>query len=142
MKKSWELVALPYGVTTEILPEPVLYGTAVVIVVVEEELTDAVEMLNLRMLFAGLVSKLVPEIVTAVPGVPMAGVNPLMVGAPVVEVTVNTALLVAEPVGVVTPIAPVVAPAGTLVVICVAVEEFTVAATPLNVTEFWLGVVL
>ena len=44
--------------------------------------------------------------------------------------------------GAVTWMGPVVAPAGTLVTMEVAVEEVTVAVMPLNFTVFWLGVVL
>lgn len=55
-----------------------------------------------------------------------------MVGA-VELVMVKDTVLVAEPTGVVTVIGPVVATAGTLVMICVAVAKVTVAAaTPLN----------
>ena len=60
---------------------------------------------------------MVPLTVTAVPGVPMVGVNPVMVGTPVEAVTVKGALLVAEPLGVVTLIEPVVALVGTVVTI-------------------------
>ena len=69
----------------------------------------------------------VPLTVTAVPATPIVGVNPLIVGAPVSEVTVNTCALVAEPPGAVTPITPVVAPAGTAVTIWVVVDEVTLA---------------
>jgi hypothetical protein len=65
-----------------------------------------------------------------------------MVGAPLVVVTVNAVALVAEPDGEVTAIAPVVAPAGTEVTRRVAVAAVTVAAVPLTVTAFRLGVVL
>jgi len=56
--------------------------------------------------------------------------------------TIKGALLVAEPVGVVTMIGPVVAPTGTVVTSWVAVAEVTAATMPLNVTVFWLAVVL
>jgi hypothetical protein len=77
-------------------------------------------------------------IVTAVPAVPIVGVKLVMVGAPCdpPEVTRKFVLLVPEPVNVVTPIGPVVAPVGTLATICVAVAEVTVAEAPLNVTVF------
>jgi hypothetical protein len=97
--------------------------------------------LNLTSFLAEVVSKFVPVMVTAVPGVPMVGVNPVTVGAPVELVTMKAAALVAEPAGDVTAIGPVVAPEGTLVVIWVRVAEVTVAATPLNITVFWLAVV-
>ena len=84
---------------------------------------------------------MVPVKVTEVPGVPIAGLKPVIVGAPVDPATAKAALLVVEPDGVVMLIGPVAAPAGTLVTICVAVAEITVAATPLNLTVFWLAVV-
>lgn len=77
-------------------------------------------------------------IVTAVPAVPIVGVKLVMVGAPCdpPEVTRKFVLLVAEPVSIVTPIGPVVAPAGTLATSCVDEADVTVAGTPLNVTVF------
>jgi hypothetical protein len=80
--------------------------------------------------------------VTAVPMAPIAGLRLVMVGAPLVAVTTKLVLLVADPAGAVTLIGPVVAPAGTLVTMEVAVEDVTVAVTPLNLTVFWLGVAL
>ena len=127
---------------TEIRPDVPLTGTLVAILVEVAELTAANVVLNLTVSMTGFVSKFVPVIVTAVPAVPIVGVNPVIVGAPVPAVTVNGVLLVAEPPGAVTVIGPVVAPAGTLATICVAVAEVTVPAVPLNVTVFWLAVVL
>ena len=121
---------------TEIRPEVPLGGTLAGILVAVAELIGARAMLNLTLSFAAVVSKLVPVIVTAVPGVPMVGVNPVIVGAPVEAVTVNESILVAEPAGAVTVIGPVVAPEGTVVTICVAVAEVTVAVVPLNLTVF------
>src|SRR5262249_51414854 len=97
--------------------------------------------LSFALLLEGITSKFVPAMVTAVPTVPMTGVKPVIVGAAGLS-TVKVVLLVAEPVGVVTLIAPVVAPDGTVVKSFVTVAEVTVAATPLKVTVFWLGVVL
>ena len=71
----------------------------------------------------------------------MVGVNPVTVGTDEL-VTVNEALLEAVPAGAVTLIGPVVAPDGTVVSILVEVDEVTVAVMPLNLTVFWLGVVL
>jgi hypothetical protein len=65
----------------------------------------------------------------------------VIVGA-IEPVIVNADGLVAEPPGAVTAIEPVVAPVGTVVTICVAVDEVTVADVPLNVTVFWPGVAL
>ena len=86
-------------------------------------------------MFEAVVSKFVPVIDRLVPCVPIVGVKFVIVGA--VEVLiVNGLVLVAEPVGEVTEMGPVAAPAGTLVTICVAEADVTVAATPLNVTVF------
>ena len=71
----------------------------------------------------------------------MVGVKLAIVGA-IEVVTVKGALLVARPVGVLTEIVPVVAPAGTLVTISVVDAETTVAVTPLNLTVFRPGVEL
>ena len=57
--------------------------------------------------------KPVPVMVTFVPAVALAGAKLVIVGAPI---TVNVPALVAVPPGVVTPIFPVVAPAGTVAV--------------------------
>jgi hypothetical protein len=57
-------------------------------------------------------------------------------------VTAKGMPLVAEPVGAVMAIGPVVAPDGTEATICGAAAEITVAGTPLNVTSFWSAVAL
>ena len=77
-------------------------------------------------------AKFVPVITTLVPGEPLVGLRLVIVGAPI---TVKVSALVAVPPGVVTAIDPVVAPAGTVAVICV--EESTVnmvALVPLKAT--------
>src|SRR5207253_1271477 len=125
---------LPFGVVTEIRPGVAPDGTVVAIVVVVEELGDTRAILNSNLSFATLLSKLVPVMVTAVPATPSVGVNPVIAG--VMELTVYGVLLVAEPLGVVTAIVPVVAPVGTVVSICVAVDDVTVAVTPLNCRVF------
>ena len=136
------LTAVPDGVVTEIRPKPIAKGTLVEMVVLVVALTVARAMLNFTLLLAGVVSKFVPVIVTGVPGVPLVGLKPVIVGGPPEAVTVKAALLVADPAGAVTAIGPVVAPDGTLATISVGVDELTVAATPLNVTVFSLGVAL
>jgi hypothetical protein len=80
--------------------------------------------------------------VAASPTAPTVGLKLLIVGALLVAVTVKDALLVAEPDGDVTAIGPVAAPPGTVATIWVAADELTVAAVPLNVTVFSLGVAL
>jgi len=86
-------------------------------------------------------------IVTGVPlapsmleAIPMVGLNPVIVGAS--RFTLKDEVLVAEPVGVITEIGPVDAPAGTEVTNCVALAEITGALTPLNSIVFWLATVL
>jgi len=86
-------------------------------VVAVAEATAAKVTLNLVLSFAVVVTKLVPLIDTAVAGVPMVGVKLVIVGAPLVAVTVNDVLLVAEPLGVVILMGPLIAPAGTAVTI-------------------------
>ena len=87
-----------------------------------------------------MVSKLLPEIVTAVPAVPIVGVKLVMIGTSVP--TVKGVLLETVPAAVVTEINPVVAPAGTVVEICVDEDALTTATVPLNLTTFALGVAL
>jgi hypothetical protein len=135
------LTAAPFGVLTAIFPEPLINGTLVEMLVALAELTTAWVILNFVLFFEAVVSKLVPLTVTLVPEAPIVGVKLLIVGALEAE-TVKEVLLETEPAEVVTLIGPVVAPVGTVVTICVAVAEATVAVTPLNVTVFWLGVVL
>ena len=141
MKKSSLLIALPCLVITEIRPDPAPDGTVVAIEVVVAEVTVVRAMLRRVSFLMRLVLKFVPVTVTDVPGGPTLGVNPVIVGTPE-EPTVNTEPLAADPAGEVTPISPVVAPAGTVVTIRLAVEEIIVAVVPLKVTVFWLGVAL
>jgi hypothetical protein len=136
MKRSELLTPVPIGVLTVIRPEPP-FGMLDMMLVGTEETTSERSELTFSLLLERTVSKLVPEIVRPVPGTPMVGVNPPIVGAPDAFIeTVKGALLVADPAGVVTTSGPVVAPDGTLVTICVAVAEETVAVTPLKVTVF------
>ena len=75
--------------------------------------------------------KFVPVRVTSVPTTPLAGENELIVGA-AAETTVKFVELKARPWGPVTKSTPVVAPAGTLVLICVLETTVNVAGVPLN----------
>jgi hypothetical protein len=112
------LVAFPRTVETEIRPEVATDGTLVLTDVAVLKVATALNKWKAGLLLAAVVSKLVPEMLTDVPGVPTDGVNPLMVGGPdgPLALTVNELLLVAEPAGDVTAIGPVDAPAGTVVV--------------------------
>jgi len=75
-------------------------------------------------------SKLVPVMVTAAPTAPVVGVNLVTMGAGTEKLVVD----VPVPTAVVTLRGPVVAPAGTVTLIDVAVLVTMVAGTPLNVT--------
>src|SRR5688572_27110353 len=110
-------------------PDVAVGDTVVPIEVDVAEDTCAWPTLNVTRLCVVVVWKLVPVTVTAVPSTPMAGEIPLIVGAELTA-TVNDVLLVADPVGVVTAIVPVVAPDGSVVTISVVVDDVTVAAVP------------
>ena len=100
-------------------------------------LTAARVILSLTLLFVVTVSKLVPEIVTAVPAGPIEGVKLLIDGTPdVLGPTVKDVLLVADPFGDVTAISPLVAAEGTVTTNSVAVADVMLAAVPLKVTVF------
>lgn len=111
-KKSATLVAWPAGVAMAICPEVAVVGTVALTCVLVALVTAPREPLNDTLSFA-TISKFVPVSATEVPGAPIVGVNPVIVGAPELAATVKTPLLVTEPEGVVTVIGPVVAVAGT-----------------------------
>lgn len=79
--------------------------------------------------------RFVPLIVTDVPTGPRVGENDEIDGDCVATVTVKLDELVAVPTGVVTPIGPLVAPAGTVAVIDVSDVTLNEAPVPLNVTD-------
>jgi hypothetical protein len=124
------LVDVPPGVVTETGPVVAPAGTVAVIWALESTVNDvAVTPLNLTALAP---VRLVPVITTVAPTAPLAGRKEATVGA---ATTVKLEALVAVPPGVVTEIVPVVAPAGTVAVTCVAESTVNdVAATPLNLT--------
>lgn len=121
---------LPNGVATLTVPVVAPTGTLVVISVSETTLKAAV--VPLKLTFVAPVRAL-PVKVTAVPSVPLAGEKELITGG---YVTVKLAALEAVPRGVATLIVPVVAPAGTPVVISVCETTLKVASTPSNVTDW------
>ncbi len=155
-------MAPPSGVKTEIVGEPCTLkfdallivmpltvmaigpvvapdGTVVVILVDDDAVTIAEIPLKVTKLLAGVVLKFVPAIVTGAPTAPFAGVNPVKVG---VGATVKLFVLkMVMPLSV-KEILPVVAPIGTVLVILVAAEAVTVAATPLKVKILSSGIVL
>src|SRR6266508_2079979 len=142
MKKSAVLWACPFGVDTVSRPDVPPPGTVGDSTVVVAVVIGACFRLKRSRLSVGCASKFVPFTVTAVPGVPTAGVKPEIVGVPLVPVIVNDVALVDDPPGAVTLIVPLVAPAGTLTVSSVAVAALTVARVPLKRTVFWAGVAL
>ena len=119
-------------------PDVAPAGTVVVRAVEVAAVTMERVPLNATRLPEGVLSKLLPEILTVVLGPPILGVKLVMTGPS--EPTVKGVLLVAVPEGVVTVINPLVAPAGTDVAICVEVEPLTMALVPLNLTMFSAGV--
>src|SRR6185436_15488017 len=127
--KSPALVAVPPGVVTLILPVVAPAGTVVLICVLDTTLKVAAVPLKLTLVVP---VKSDPVMVTAAPTRPLVGENEEIVGAG--GMTVKSPALVAVPPGVVTLILPVVAPAGTVVLICVLDTTLKVAAVPLKLT--------
>src|SRR6266513_1596783 len=122
------LLAVPPGVVTLIGPLVAPAGTVVVIAVAELTVKLALTLLNST---AVAPLKLVPLMVTLVPTGPLLGVKLEIVGG---LMTVKLAALLAVPSEVVTLIGPLVAPAGTVVVIAVAELTVKLALVPLNST--------
>jgi len=126
-----KLVALtPVPLGAETLTGPVVAPAGTIAVIdVAETTVNVVDGVVLNVT-AVAPRKLVPVMVTVVPTVPDVGVNLVTVGAG----TVKLVLDVPVPTAVVTLRGPVVAPAGTLALIDVAVLVTMVAGTPLKVT--------
>jgi hypothetical protein len=103
-----ELVAVPLGVVTVIVPLVAALGTTAPIDV--SELTTKVAGTPLNVTDVAPV-KWSPLLPTLAPAVPLPGVKPLISGT--VPVTVKVRELDAVPFGVVTLIGPLVAPLGT-----------------------------
>ncbi len=123
--------AVPPGVVTEIFPEVAPAGTLVTMLV--PLLTAKVEDTPLNFTEVAPV-KFVPVRLTVIPTAPLAGAKPEIVGAGGGAVTVKLVAEEAVPPGVVMAMGPVAAPAGTVVVTCVALLTVKVAAVPLKVT--------
>jgi len=122
-------VAVPPAVVTEIFPLVVPLATVAVICVALFTANVAALPLNAT---AVAPVKFVPVITTEVPTTPDAGAKLAIVGA---ATTVNALADVAEDSGLATVMGPLVVPAATVAVICVAL--FTVnplAGVPLNAT--------
>jgi hypothetical protein len=134
--KFVELVAVPLGVVTEIGPVVAPEGTVALTRVAFCTLKVFAETPLKRTAVAPV--KFVPLIWTEVPTGPLAGLNDVIVGAPVV-VTVKFVEVVAVPSGLVTTIGPVLDPDGTVAVIFCALSIVNVADVPLKVTLVTLG---
>lgn len=125
--KLTPLPASPPAVTTT-LPVVAPAGTVTPMLVALQLVTAAAVPLNVTVLLPWVAPKLLPVIVTAVPGGPDAGDRPVIEGA-----TVKLIPLLATPFTV-TVTLPVVAPAGTVAPMLVALQLVTEAAGPLNAT--------
>ena len=116
-------------------PDPAFDGTGALRFVGVAVLTRPGCALNVALFNVGAAWKFVPVIATNVPWIPTVGLKLLIVGASNDEIVKGFALDEEWPVTV-TPIGPLVADDGTVVTICVAVEDVTVPLVPLKVTLF------
>jgi len=128
--KFEELVAVPPGVVTVILPVVAPGGSVAITLLSFTNVNAADDPLNRTALTP---VKWFPLIVTRVPATPPEGEKPLMVGA-LLPVTVKLEELVAVPPGVVSVIRPVVAPVGTVAVTLPSFTKTNAAEVPLNRT--------
>lgn len=129
--KFAELVPIIPLTVTDIGPAVAPNGTEVVMLVVVDAVTTAVVPLKSTVFSAGVLLKLLPVIVTVIPNPPVSGVKEDIKGVPqtikLLELKMVMPLKDTE-------IGPEPAPAGTLVVILVLVNEVTIAVIPLNST--------
>jgi hypothetical protein len=127
------LLDIPATVTTT-FPVVAPAGTVTTMLVGLQLVGVAAVPLKVTVLLSWLDPKLTPEMVTAEPIEPEVGARALMEGA-----TVKLTPLLADPPTVTTTF-PVVAPTGTVVVMLVALQVFTVATVPLKATVLlpWL----
>ena len=140
MKRSEVVIMFPFGVLSEIWPEPVDEGAFRVMEVALAELgCRPCVTFTPRRSFAGATSKFAPVIVTGLPAATICGLKESIRGLPSELVTVNKSALVTELLGDVTLIVPVVAPGGTVTTNVVLDAEATVAVVPLNLTVSWSG---
>ena len=125
-------IALPPGVVTENFPVAAPAGTIAVICVALFTLKVADVPLSENPVAP---VKFVPVTMTEFPTCPLLGLKPVMVGAGTGTDTVKLLVEVALPCGVTTEIFPVVAPLGTVAIICVALLTVIEGeATPLKET--------
>jgi hypothetical protein len=124
------VTVMPVPLTkTEIVPVVAPTGTVTVSDVDVDPVTVARVPLKRTVLLAGVVLKLVPVMVTVAPTAPLVGEKLVMVGA---GTTSKLAALVTVTPLDVTEMRPSAAPAGTVTTMVVALEEVTVALTPLK----------
>jgi len=136
--KSVALDPVPTLVVAEMRPDEAAEGTVNVSAVVDPMLALAAT--PFKATVVADVLKFVPVTETLVLDAPLAGVNPVMVGAPGTTVKLVPLMPVDPPT--VTLMGPVVAPVGTAAVIEVALDALTVAVVPLNLTVLFAGVAL
>jgi hypothetical protein len=128
-EKLLALWAVPLAVVT--LIGPVLAPAGTVAVIRAEELTTGLTAETPLKATPLTLTKFAPVIVTLLPAGPLGGVNPLMTGA---VVTVKGFALSPTPLGLITRILPVAAPAGTAAVICTELFTANDAETPPKLT--------
>lgn len=137
--KSKLLVTVILFKVREIFPVVAPAGTVAVILVDVEAVTMVATPLNMITLFAGVVLKLVPVIVTEALTAPPVGAKLIIVGVgntvKFVELVIVTPLTLTE-------IGPFTAPGGTIAVMLVDDDEVTSAITPLNETILLAAIVL
>jgi hypothetical protein len=125
--KAVGLAQVPSGVVTVIKPVVVPTGTVAVIWVYELTVNTAEIPLNETSVAP---VKLVPVSITSSPTKPLVGAKLMMLG-----VTIKSVAVVNDPTVLMTVIAPVVAPMGTVVVIWTSEFTVKVANVPLKSTE-------
>lgn len=128
--KLTPLLVTPFTVTTT-NPDVAPTGTGTVMLVAPQLVGVAGTPLNAIVLDPCVAPKLEPLTVTAAPTLPEVGDNAVMAG---VGITVKLTPLLPTPPAAVTTTLPEVAPVGTVAVMLVLLQEFTVAAVPLKVT--------
>src|SRR6266545_5939588 len=128
------LVAVPPGVVTVIFPVTAPLGT-IAVIRVPVPFTENVGADTPPNVTAAAPVRLAPLIVSEVPTGPLVGENDEIVGVGAhEELTVKSVLLVSDPWGETTPILPVVAPVGTVVLMRCSDCTMKEASTPLKVT--------
>lgn len=134
--------AVPTTVETSIHPEVAPSGTVKVRLVVEADVSETGRVFRVTLLALGAAPNPEPVTVTDVPITPEVGENELTVGKLAAAATRKGTTLAALPLGDITLIKPVVAPAGTCTDNFVGVAALTVALAPLNETIFDDGTTL